>query len=103
MDYVHADEQRYAEAALLHRRLLQGENLFGTLDVERTADFAFGSRGSYAALHRLAGDDIVAAGQVELADFLFKSHLREQAVDKFIHTCLARGRSSQRHEGAAEQ
>lgn len=50
MDYVHAENQRNAQTALLHRHTLQVADFFNAFDVEHTAHLTLGDKRAYVAV-----------------------------------------------------
>ena len=88
MNHVHTEEQRNAQAALLYGNLLHFADFVHTFKVEQTAHLTFLDFFSHVAALSRAGHDFARYGEVELAEFLLKGHLRHQIVDKLVHLSL---------------
>ena len=91
VNYIHAENERDVQAALLHGDALHLLDFIHSLEVEQSAhlsglDFA----GDVAALGR-AGDDFAGDGQVELPNFLLQGHLAHQVINKLVHFGLVHG------------
>ena len=89
MDNVHAEQQRYAQAAFLHGNALQFFDFCHALDIEHATHLAFGYHGADVAALGLSGDDIVGRRKVQLAEFFLKGHFAHELVDEGVHFRIA--------------
>ena len=89
MDYVHAEQQRYAQTAFLHGNALQFFDFCHAFDIEHSAYLAFGHHGADVAALGLSGDDIVGRRKVQLAEFFLKGHFAHELVYKGVHFRIA--------------
>ena len=72
---IHAEQQRYAQTALLDGYALHLADRFGALEVEQTAYPALAYIFRHVTLAGSTGDNIAGHRQVELPKFLLEGHL----------------------------
>ena len=88
MDNILPHEQWNTQAALLYGNSLQFLYLVLSLYIEYGSKLSlFGELRQRTVYYRSCGN-VVTRQEVELTDFLLKSHLRHQFVDKLIHRFL---------------
>ena len=102
MDNIHADDEGYAQTALLDGYILQGAYLVDTLQVEHTAQLAFGNQPSHLSVLSRTGDDVASHLQIELPYLLLESHASHQLVDKLLHRLDVLSLHSYRCQGCCQ-
>ncbi len=82
MHHIHAENKRYAKAAVLHGDTLVFADFATAFHVEHASYPSGGYVGSDVGVHDIACNDVGAYGQIHLSDFLVEGHPGQQAVDK---------------------
>ena len=91
MNNIHAEQQRYAQSALLDGYALHLADRFGALEVEQTAYPALTYIFRHVTLAGSTGHDVAGYRQVELPKFLLEGHLCHQFVNKHAHLRIFAG------------